>query len=510
VSAAGTTSLLFSPLKLRSATLPNRVVLPAMVTRLSGEDGVVNDDIRKRYVRFARGGAGLIVIEAMAVHQSKSGPLLRICSDEFKPGLADLATRCHDAGPGRVFPQIIHFLKISRSGWRQTVDMLSPKEIDDIVDAYGAAAVRARECGFDGVELHMAHAYTLSSFLSRLNPRRDAYGGTLENRLRLPVRVMQRVRAEVGEDFPIGVRFLGEECIRNGYTTVEAGPIAVRLARAGADYISLSAGGKFEDARPIPGEPLYPYTGYSGDRCMPGSNYPDGANLYIPEAVRATVRAAGLTTPIVAAGKIGSLELAEKVLARGQGDMIGMARALLADPDLPKKWQTGREESVVRCVYGNVCKALDENFRRVDCTLWPKKAGQAPESSDTIPPTWAASGPELTVEYKDGRVLLRWKAASDNEVLYGYQVMRGEGGLPMSHFASVRSASARFEDPRVIGGVPYAYAVRPYDLAGNRGPMSPSVKVDVPNEHIPPSAEALLEIARDPGAIEGCAAITGG
>ena len=107
-------STLFSPLPIRTMTLPNRIVLPAMVTRLSGEDGVVNDDIRARYVRYAKGGSGMIVLEAMAVHQSKSGPLLRIGADEFKPGLADLARRCHDAGPGMVVPQIIHFLKISR------------------------------------------------------------------------------------------------------------------------------------------------------------------------------------------------------------------------------------------------------------------------------------------------------------------------------------------------------------------------------------------------------------
>jgi 2,4-dienoyl-CoA reductase-like NADH-dependent reductase (Old Yellow Enzyme family) len=500
-------SLLFTPLTLRSMTLPNRIVLPAMVTRLSGEDGVVNDDIRARYVRYAKGGAGLVVVEAMAVHQSKSGPLLRISSDDFKPGLRDLAQRCHDAGPGKVVPQIIHFLKISRSGWRQTVDMLSAKDIDDIVTAYGAAALRARECGFDGVELHMAHAYTLSSFLSRLNPRRDAYGGTLENRLRLPVRVIERVRASVGEDFPIGVRFLGEECIRNGYTPVEAGPIAVRLARASADYISLSAGGKFEDARHIPGEPLYPYTGYSGDRCMPGSTYPDGANLYIPEAVRACVRAAGLTTPIAAAGKIGSLALAEKVLASGQGDLVAMARALLADADLPKKWASGREESVVRCVYGNVCKALDENFRRVDCTLWPKRLGHAPESDDTVPPAWGAAGAELSVEYREGRVLLRWKGATDNDQMYGYQVFRGEAGAPPVHHASARAASTRFEDARVIGGETYAYAVRPYDLAGNRGPMSATVSVTVPEEHLAAEDPVHLKIARDPGALEACTAL---
>ena len=475
-----TTSPLFTPVPLRSTTLPNRLVLPAMVTRLSGEDGVVNDDIRARYVRFAKGGVGLVVVEAMAVHSAKSGPLLRISSDEFAPGLSDLARRCHDAGPGRVFPQIIHFLKISRSGWRQTIDMLSLEEIDAIVDAYGAAAARARACGFDGVELHMAHAYTLSSFLSRLNPRKDAYGGTLENCLRLPVRVLTRVRAEVGDDFPVGVRFLGEECIRNGYTVVDAGPIALRLARAGADYISLSAGGKFEDARHIEGEPLYPYTGYSGDRCMPGANYPDGANLYIPEAVRAFLRSAGDETPVIAVGKISSAALAEQVIARGQGDLVGMARALLADPDIPRKWRSGREDTVVRCLYGNVCKALDENFRRVDCTLWPKKMGQAPESDDTIAPVWPAAGPGLRAEFAEGRVLLRWNAATDNEAMYGYQVFRDAGTGLLAHFSSVRGASARFEDPRVVGGDTYRYAVRPYDLAGNRGPMSDVVSITVP------------------------------
>lgn len=471
--------MIFEPFRIRSTTLPNRLVLPAMVTRLSGEDGFVNDDIRARYVRFAKGGVGLVVLEAMAVHQAKSGPLLRISSDDFVPGLTDLRTRIHDAGPSKVVPQIIHFLKISRSGWRQTVDMLSRADIDAIVDAYGTAADRARRCGFDGVELHMAHAYTLSSFLSRVNPRKDEYGGSLANRLRLPLRVVRRVREVVGDDFPIGVRFLGEECIRNGYTVVDAGPIAVELARAGVDYVSLSAGGKFEDARVIEGEPLYPYTGYSGDRCMPGNAYPDGANLYIPEAVRAALRAAGQETPVVAVGKIGTKALAEHVIASAKGDLVGMARALLADPDLPRKWEAGREDAVVRCVYGNVCKALDESFRRVDCTLWPKKLGQAPESDDVVPPEWPARGPELRAECKDGRVLLRWSAATDNQAMYGYQVFRAEGDVPLAHHASVRALSTRYEDARVVAGATYRYAVRPYDLAGNRGPMSATVEAKV-------------------------------
>lgn len=495
---------LFEPFPLRGTTLPNRLVLPAMVTRLSGEDGVVNDDVRARYVRFAKGEVGLVVIEAMAVHSAKSGPLLRISGDEFVPGLRDLAARCHDAGPGKVMPQIIHFLKISRSGWRQTVDLLSPEEILGIVDAYGDAAQRAREAGFDGVELHMAHAYTLSSFLSRLNPRRDAYGGSLANRLRLPLEVLERVRARVGDDFTIGVRFLGEECIRNGYTVVDAGPIAVALARGSADYLSLSAGGKFEDARVIPGEPLYPYTGYSGDRCMPGSTYPDGANLHIPEAVRAALRSRGLGTPVVAVGKIGTQAMAEEILRREQGDLVGMARALLADPDLPRKWRTGRDASVVRCVYGNVCKALDESFKRVDCTLWPKKKGQAPSSTDVVPPAWPDGGAELTAEYKDGRVLLRWQPATDNEAVYGYEVFRREGDAPLAHWASVRAASQRFEDARVAPGSIYSYALRPYDLAGNRGPLSDAALVVVASTHRVPDQDPA--IAADPGALEGCAA----
>ena len=468
---------LFAPFELRGTTLPNRLVLPAMVTRLSGEDGHVNDDIMQRYVRFARCVVGLIVVEAMALHGAKSGPLLRIGDDAFLPGLGELARRVHGEGPSRVVPQIIHFLKVSRSGWRQTVDMLSLAEIDAIVDQYASAAVRARRAGFDGVELHMAHAYTLSSFLSRLNARKDEYGGTLDNRLRLPVRVITKVRAAVGDDFTIGVRFVGDECIRSGYTTLDAGPIAVRLARAGVDYLSLSAGGKFEDARAIEGEPPYPYTGYSGDRCMPGSAYPDGANLYIPEAVRAAVRAAGLETPVVAVGKIATMALAEKVVAEGKGDLVGMARALLADPDLPKKWRAGREDKVVRCLYGNVCKALDESFRRVDCTLWPKKSGVAPESDDEIAPRWSEAGPALSAEASEGRIVLRWHAATDDDGMYGYQILRAEGDGILVHHASVRAASLRYEDARVVSGIRYRYAVRPYDLAGNRGDPSPTLSV---------------------------------
>src|SRR5262249_28075481 len=153
----------------------------------------------------------------------------------------------------------------------------------------------------------------------------------------------------------------------------------------------------------------------------------DGANLYMAQAVRQHLRAVGLETPIVAAGKIGTLELAERAIASGKADLVGMARALLADPDIPRKWRDGQEEQVVRCVYGNVCKALDENFKRVVCTLWPKGSLQAPESQDRIHPEWPKKGAELVASANAGRVVLTWQPATDNEAIYGYQVFRAEG-----------------------------------------------------------------------------------
>ncbi|MFO0677256.1 MAG: hypothetical protein U0169_12040 [Polyangiaceae bacterium] len=238
---------------------------------------------------------------------------------------------------------------------------------------------------------------------------------------------------------------------------------------------------------------------------MPGANYPDGANLHIPDAVSRALRARGLAVPVVAVGKIGTQALAEKVIADGTGDLVGMARALLADPDIPRKWREGREDTVVRCVYGNVCKALDENFRRVDCTLWPRKLGQAPRSADVTAPAWPESGAGLRAEYNNGRVLLRWEAAVDPEGLYGYELLRAERG-GFEHYASVRAASLRFEDARVTGGNTVRYALRPYDLAGNRGLLSAEVAVDVPAEHRSPTRLALLETDRDPGASAACVA----
>jgi len=479
--AAG--SRLFTPIDIRGMHLENRLVLPAMVTRLSAEDGVVNDAIVDRYVRYAKGEPGLMVVEAMAVHTAKSGPLLRASSSEFVPGLRRLTDACRAVSPTRTAAQIIHFLKIARSGWRQKVTDLSLEEIDRIVEDYGEAAARVRDAGFDAVELHMAHAYTLSSFLSRYNTRHDEYGGrSLENRLRLPTRVLRHVREQVGEDYPIGIRYDGEEAIKDGYSVEEASSIAQRFAALGVDYISLSAGGKFEDAVQRKGEPLYPYTGYSGDRCMPGNHYPDGINVYIADGVRSALRARGFDTPVVTTGKIRTPEFAEQILQAERADLVGMARQLLADPDWPVKVREGRADAVVPCVYNNVCKALDERFHKVRCTLWRKNDLHAPgPSDDRTAPRWPA-GARLELAARSGAVALDWTPAEDGEGVYGYLVERSEGDGWM-HIDSARGSAHRWRDVGAIGGVDYHYRVIAYDRAGNRSePLGPTA-IRLETEH---------------------------
>lgn len=463
-------SAALSPLRVGRVELPNRIAVPAMVTRLAGSDGYVNDDVIERYRRFAEGGAGLIVVEATSVHGGKSGPLLRASDEAFVPGLADLAAACHEAGPGKLFLQIIHFLKISRTGWRQKVADLSVEQLEELPQLFADAAERAARAGFDGVELHMAHAYTLSSMLSKMNRRRDHYGRTLENRLRLPSMVLRRVREHLGGDFPVAVRYDADESIRRGYSVDDATAFAIRFAELGAVYVSLSAGGKFEDAVQRTGEPLYPYTGYSGDRCMPGDSYPDAANIWMAEAVRGGLRRAGHHTPVLGSGKIGTIELADSVISRGACDIVGMARALLADPYLPVKCLVGREHEVVRCIYCNVCKSLDETFRTVVCYLWPKGSIQAPRPGEAAKAAirWTGEDSPLSGRASPGEIRLRWTVPCGD--ISGYDVLRSVDGGAFNRLTSC--TRARHLDGTALRDQALRYLVVPYDSAGCRGEPS--------------------------------------
>jgi len=457
-------SRLFSPVRVGALELTHRTWVPAMVPWRASEDGFVTPEVLEWYECFARGRPGAIVVEATGIRDVPSGPLLRAGHDRFLPGLRDLVRVVREASGGhtRLFIQLIDFLSIRRrpvpsryfgqflaitarhreafgslaatdAEVRAWLVSLAPEEASKVLDErelnaleFGArervtdthlehirdlplhlprlfsdAARRARDVGFDGVELHFAHAYTMASFLSRANTRSDGYGGAIANRVKLPLEVYLQVRKDVGTDFVVGCRFLADECIEGGSDTDDAVFFGTEFARAGMDFLSLSRGGKFDDAKqPKIGEAAYPYTGRSGYECMP-SYYSDaagpfGRNLGPTARIRAAVRAAGFDTPVVAAGGIHSFAQAEACLAEGKADIIGFARQALADPDWFRKVVAGHGSQVRLCLYTNYCEALDQRHRQVTCELWDREALDEPGvkmSSDgkrrLTPPAWS-------------------------------------------------------------------------------------------------------------------------
>jgi 2,4-dienoyl-CoA reductase-like NADH-dependent reductase (Old Yellow Enzyme family) len=283
------------------------------------------------------------------------------------------------------------------------MDQAHIRELPTVLpDLFAGAAGRAREAGFDGVELHFAHAYTMASFLSALNTRDDGYGGDRENRVRLPLEVYARTRAQVGDDFALGCRFLCDDIIEGGNRIDDATYFGLRFAEAGMDFLSLSTGGKFEDAKqPKVGEAAYPYTGPSGYECMPTavSDERGPFSRHVPKQarIRLAVRASGLETPCVVAGGIATFDQAEQILENGDGDIIGAARQTLADPDWFKKLRLGKGAEIRRCIYSNYCEGLDQKHKQVTCQLWDKEVLDEPGAALTddgrrrlVPPPWDA------------------------------------------------------------------------------------------------------------------------
>jgi 2,4-dienoyl-CoA reductase-like NADH-dependent reductase (Old Yellow Enzyme family) len=454
-------SRLFSPLSVGRLTLPDRTWVPAMVPWRATEDGFVTDDVLAWYQRFAQGQPGAIVVEATGVRDIASGPLLRIGDDRFLPGLEALVRTVREASRGRtrLFIQIIDFLTIRRRptrdtflqrylrvtdrhraaagvddeaevrarlmamtdeelhralsereaealdfGLRERVTDVEHRHIRDLPqalpDIFAAAARRAEVAGFDGVELHYAHAYTMASFLSAWNTRADGYGGSRENRVRLPLEVFARVRSQVSDRFVVGCRFLADECIEGGSGVDDAVFFGVEFARAGMDFLSLSRGGKFEDAKqPKIGWAAYPYTGRSGWECMPtvlaDQAGPFGRNVEPAARIRSAIRADGHQTPVVVAGGIQTFEQAEAILASGEADIIGAARQSLADPDWFLKARLGFGSQIRRCAFTNYCEGLDQMHKQVTCKLWDRVAldePDVPRSTDgkrrLVAPAW--------------------------------------------------------------------------------------------------------------------------
>jgi 2,4-dienoyl-CoA reductase-like NADH-dependent reductase (Old Yellow Enzyme family) len=191
------------------------------------------------------------------------------------------------------------------------------------------------------------------------------------------------VRSRVSPSFVVGCRILADETIEEGSEVEDARFFALELARAGMDFVSLSRGGKFEDAsQPRVGQAAYPYTGPSGWECMPtaiaDARGPWGRNVPASLAIRSALRAAGLETPVVVTGGIHSFAQAEAILAAGEADVVGAARQSLADPDWWEKVRLGRGGEVRRCDYTNYCEGLDQMHKQVTCRLWDKQGLREP------------------------------------------------------------------------------------------------------------------------------------
>lgn len=451
-AAEASDALLFSPVPVCSLTLAHRTWVPAMVPWRATDEGFVTPEVLDWYERFARGQPGAIVVEATGIRDIPSGPLLRIGNDRFIPGLTELVETVRKASDGktRLFIQLIDFLTIRRRpevgsyfqrflkiterhraaiggrDWSEAKvrshlaamendeleQVLTPRELESLrygyrervtdtdlahirdlpavlPDLFAQAARRAREAGFDGVELHFAHAYTMASFLSRLNTRNDGYGGAGEHRVRLPVEVIGAVRDTVGDNFAVGCRFLTEDCIDGGSMVDDAAFFGAEFARAGLDFLSLSRGGKFEDSKqPAVGAAAYPYTGPSGYECMPqfisDERGPFGRNVEPVRRVRQAVRDAGYNAPVVVTGGIHGFRQAEDILRAAQADIIGFTRQSLADPDWFRKVRCGHGDAVRVCEYTNYCGALDQKHVPVTCKLWDRTDLDTPGVRTTV------------------------------------------------------------------------------------------------------------------------------
>ena len=439
-AAVAGASKLFMPLNYQALSLSARTWVPAMVPWRATESGFVTPDNLDWYERFAYGQPGALVVEATGIRDTASGPLLRISDDRFIPGLQTLVERVRAASNGqtRLLIQLIDFLSVRRrpepekffarhlkitdrhrdalqaDDWsedrirkaltdlelEELKTILSPREFDSLCFGYreritdthmahiadlpeslptlfADAARRAQTAGFDGVELHYAHAYTMASFLSATNDRQDGYGGPIENRIRLPLEVYTAVRKVVGKNFVVGCRFLTEDCIENGSSTDDSSFFAQQFATAGMDFVSTSRGGKFDDAKqPIIGDAAYPYTGPSGYECIPGylsdAFGPFGRNFAATAKVRTAIRSIGFDTPVVVTGGIHDFQQAQTLLESGTADVIGLARQSLADPDWFFKLRTGRGDEIRVCEYTNYCEGLDRKHKQVTCQLWDR------------------------------------------------------------------------------------------------------------------------------------------
>ena len=424
---------LLSPISIGTMELKNRVAMAPMATNWANPDGTMSEIITDYFEARAKGGVGLIVLEVTTIDSTFPYVPQTIClsDDSHIPAMRQFTDTMHTHGT-KVIPQISHpgpeslswlFHNIQPVGpsavvchsYKQMCRELAIEEIEPIIEQFGQAARRARESGCDGIELHAAHCYMLlGSFISALrNKRTDAYGGSVEARLRLPLEVIERIRERAGDDFPIVMRISGDEIVEGGRDIHETQYIAPILVEAGIKAFDVSAG-------------VFPQRSW---RILPPTGTPFGINTALSEAIKEVV-----DVPVIAVGRITDPRFAEDILLREEADMIMLGRALLADQNWVNKAADGRFEDIAPCVGCGVgCISSREDGSPMSCVINPTVGREK----------------ELTIDPA--------KKTKNVMVIGG-----GPGGLEAARIAALRGHKATiFEKDSKVGGQLNLAAVPP-------------------------------------------------
>lgn len=354
---------LLEPLKLNQLVLRNRIVMAPMDCNFAGINGEVTDRMIAHYEKRARYGAGLIIIEATSIDADVKNLVCQptIASDSYIPGWSNLAERIHAWG-AKTFVQIMHPGNEAEVGdlvapsdvtsriIGRIPRVLEPEEIEDIIGGFVKAADRIKRAGFDGVEIHAAHGYLVNQFLSPFyNRRTDIWGGTLNNRARLAVRIIGDIKKRLGPSFTVGIRFSADEFISDGLVIEESRLLAKMFQDAGADLLHVS-GGIYDSLMFI-----------SGTSAMP-----QGMLVPLAKEVRKSV-----DIPVITVGRINDPTVGEKALKEEAADLVAFGRAFLADPQFPTKLKEGRVDEIRKCIGCKYCLSRTHTGRDVRCAIEP-------------------------------------------------------------------------------------------------------------------------------------------
>jgi len=358
---------LFTPYKIKNIELKNRIVIPPLASFLIDPEGAITDAAVEHYMRRAAGGPAMVILEACAVSPEGvvSANQARIDDDRLLEGLARIAAaiasegaipaiQIHHAGR-QTSPKVIGRRPVAPSplacpAIRGAVDPLSVEGIHEIVQKFVDAAVRAREAGFELLEIHGAHGYLINQFLSNYsNIREDRYGGNTARRTRFAVEIIRRIRERLGPDYPISFKISAQEFVPGGLTVPESIEILKILVDAGIDVVQVSAG---NDSTP---EWI----------CQPMFMQ----KACLADSARQIKQA--LDIPVMAVGRINDPWTAENVIAEGKADLVCIGRGLMADPQMPNKAFEGRFDEIVTCIACNTCMESIFKKGRLECLVNP-------------------------------------------------------------------------------------------------------------------------------------------